>query len=322
MKSKLVSLLSGGLVGFFTSGCLTYQMPVHPRLAIPLPEQDSPALVSSTRSFTHQTLSLREMNDSFTFTEVSVSADHRPLRFDYFEPHVRKGVARPALIILPILGGKQYTLEHYFARYFAEKGYMTVVAKRPNVREEVKHLEDIDSLLCNSVVDVRQLYDWLERQPGADTNRFGLFGVSFGAIRGALVLAHDARPKAAVLGMPGGDIPDILGHTTEKGLVKIRTELLAKHAFSLPQGMEHIRGTVTLEPLRFAPSIDPARVLCVLAAYDTVVPYTNGLRLREALGRPKTHVYPAGHYSILPFVPCIRRQAYDFFETRFHNERR
>ncbi|MSS74776.1 hypothetical protein EXS73_00980 [Candidatus Pacearchaeota archaeon] len=318
---RIPSFGSLTLASLLTTGCLTYQVPSHPRASVPL----APALRAEegyvpTRTFTLFASQVHEERKGYTFSSCSVRADTDVLSFDYFVPRT-KGKS-PALVILPIMGGTAYPLEHHFARYFADKGYVCVVAKRPNVKEEVARLEDVDALLRHSVADIRHVYDWLEQQPEVDTHRFGLFGVSFGAIRGALVIPLDQRIKGAVLGMPGGDIPYILGHTTEKGLIKHREALLAKHTLGLAEGMHIVREHISFDPLTFAPAVDPRTVLLFLAARDRVVPYEKGIQLREAMGNPKTHIYPTGHYSILPFIPVIRRQAYSFFEERFRESER
>jgi dienelactone hydrolase len=317
MKRLLLSLLLS--TGMLLNGCVGHRTPSHVRPVVSLPSALEAKLAYRVpASFEDILPPVRVHTTKHTFMQRIVRAGERTLSFDYFVPS--SAGSHPALVILPVMGGTSYPLEHHFARYFADKGYVCAMGKRPNIKEEVQDFADIDRLLQHSVVDARLLCDFLSRQPEVDPNKLGLFGISFGAVRGTLVLGVDTRIKAGVLGMPGGDIPYILGHTTEKGLIRHREALLAKHSLTLEEGIQRVREHVTLDPLAVAPSIDPRKVLLILAAYDTVVPSATGQQLRVALGDPQTFVYPTGHYTIAGFLPAIKQQAYDFFEKRFREK--
>jgi len=80
---------------------------------------------------------------------------------------------------------------------------------------------------------------------------------------------------------------------------------------------ERLRKMVTFDPATVAPSVDPRKVFLVLAACDTSVPVTKGWELRRLMGKPETLIVPAGHYSALLFIPCIRAQTLRFFREQF-----
>lgn len=261
--------------------------------------------VEEHRRYTHERV-------TFRYRDLSV----RTNTVEWYTPHVQTGEKMPAIAILPILGGGKYRLEEHFARLFAKQGYVAAIPHRPDVKDEVDALEDIDHMLQASVLDVQRLYDWMSRQKEIDAKRFGLFGISFGAIRGVLATAVEPRVKASVLGLGGSDLAYIFAHTTEKGLQRERDRLLQKHNFSLEQGEEILHAAITYEPLVLARSVDPRKAFMVQATRDTVVPTRTGDALWEMLGRPRRMKVLAGHYSSLLFLPCIDGAVLGFFEEK------
>lgn len=245
------------------------------------------------------------------------SYNNREIIFDYYLLKIDK--KRPTVIILPIMGGKNYPIEEHFARYFAKKRYNVVLIHREQkMDEEINTLEDVDDLLKTTVADNKRVIDWLEKQGNTDTNKIGIFGISFGGIKGSLLMPLEDRIRAGVLGLVGGDLPYILAHTTEKGLVKHRERLLRKHNLSLEDGEEILKSVITYEPNNFADYINPNKVLLVLARFDTVIPYKKGKELRKNMGNPETLVVPAGHYSAVVFIPYIKSFSHRFFMKRFN----
>jgi dienelactone hydrolase len=280
-------------------------------------DTNSPGWRGSTRWYARHEITITNAN--------AQDAAARPVEFDYYLPHRRKtdhstrpntsgSTAKiPAILILPIMGGTQYELESYFARSFAKRGFACVILHRPDIKKEVRELEDIDGMLRKSVLDAQRAVDWLEAQPQVDAERLGLFGVSMGAIRGTMVLALDERVRVGVLGLVGGDLPYILTHTREKSLARERTKLLERHQWTLEEVEQRLRAAITCEPLSVAGAVDPARVLMVIAAFDHVIPARKGWELRRKLGNPATIQIFSGHYSAVVYAPYLRWKAGGFF---------
>lgn len=317
-RSLKAAMLAGALA--VASGCVVYEIQPKPRVAMPVP--------SGFEVHQQRRMPLEEIGREEVGT-VSKRYRHERIMFRYddairprtnivewYMPCVKAGENVPVIAILPILGGGKYELEEHFARVFAKRGYAAVIPRRLSVKEEVHALEDIDLLLKESVLDVQRLYDWMGQQKEIDTKCFGLFGISFGAIRGVLATALESRVKASVLGLGGGDLAYIFVHTTEKGLVQHRDRVLQKHNFSLQQGEDVLRAAVSYEPLVLARSIDTKKVFMVQATRDTVVPTRTGDALWEMLGRPKRMKVWAGHYSSLLYLPCIDGAVMKFFDEK------
>jgi len=243
----------------------------------------------------------------------SLAWTNRALALDCYAPATSNKV--PAILILPILGG-EYPLENHFARYFARHGMAAVIVRRDKMLRP-ERIEDINAALRHAAIDARQALDWIESRPELDSSRIGMFGVSMGGIRGAFLLPIEPRIRAAVLGLAGGDLPWILKHSEEPGIKRRRPALLKQAGIAEEDLEEHLRASITCDPLSVASAVDPRKVLLVLAACDTAVPVKKGWELRKAMGKPETLLFPTGHYTTLLFVPYIRSQCLKFFRERF-----
>src|SRR6185503_5553304 len=111
-----------------------------------------------------------------------------------------------------------------------------------------ERFDQIDELMRQCALDAKQAIDWIETQRDYDASRIGIFGVSMGAIRGALLLPLDSRIRAATLGLVGGDLPWILANTEEPSIAKRRRELLKKENITPHELEERLRGMVTFDP--------------------------------------------------------------------------
>jgi hypothetical protein len=133
-----------------------------------------------------------------------------------------------------MLGGG-YALERHFANYFASRGYASVIVRR-DPRTKTAAVEQLNQLFKDMVVDHKRVIDWLETQDDLDCSRLGIFGVSMGGIKGALLLPLEGRIQAAAIGLCGGDLPYILTRTTEPGLTKRREQEMRERNITLKPG--------------------------------------------------------------------------------------
>jgi dienelactone hydrolase len=304
---------------FSAAGCVHHplQKPVRPAAALPKdferPTHSNPAPKLAERKEL-------EKRSSYTINEITLNlSKDRTLRAQYFLPEPRKHRPEkmPAIVILPIMGGSTYPLEELFATSFARHGYACIIPHRPNIKDEIKNLEDIDPLLRNSSHDVSRAIDWLETQSNIDSDRIGLFGISLGAIRGTMVMALDPRIRAGVLGLGGGDLAYILTHSSEKRLVAARDKILERNNLDLKEAEARLRESITYDPMAFAPSVDPSRVMMVIAACDTVIPPKTSWELRRKLGNPEAIELWSGHYTSVIHIPYLRQATCRFFKKKF-----
>jgi hypothetical protein len=258
-----------------------------------------------------------EHNARFTVERVAMRAaasrTNRLLELDYYRP---PGTNRTAVIVvLPIIGGG-YPLEKLFCAFFARQGMSAVLVRRDPMKRTLDDLGEINDTLQQAAIDSRQAIDWVETRPELDPSRIGVFGISMGGIRAAFLTPLDARIRAAIIGLAGGDLPYVIAHSKERGIVRRREPYLQKHGLSLQEFEQELRTTLACDPLSVAPFIDPHKLLLVLATFDTAVPAKKGFELRRALGKPETIIVPTGHYTALLYLPYIKSACLQFFHEK------
>lgn len=222
---------------------------------------------------------------------------------------------RPVVLVLPSAGGS-YWIERSFARYFAERGYAAVLLRREKTPRGAQLIEAVDDLVRQSVIDGGRVLDWVATQPDLDGSRIGLFGISMGGIKGAVLAPLEPRIRAAVLGLAGGDLPVILTRTTEPGIAAEREAWLAASGLDLAGAERELRRMVRHDPLDFAPYADPRRYLLILARFDRAVPTATGWQLWAALGKPEAIVLPTGHYTAVLAMPWLKPAIVQFFNAQ------
>jgi hypothetical protein len=299
------------------TGCFHLKSACDPRPARPVPPETA-ALVSYAKSEALTcTSSNLESNGRFTVQRITMPAAasraHRLLELDYYRP---LGTNRAAVIVvLPIIGGG-YPLERHFSAYFARRGFAVILVRRDRLKKILEDTHEINETLRQAAIDARQAIDWIETRPELDTSRVGAFGISMGGIRAAFLAPLEVRIRAAAIGLAGGDLPYVIAHSREGGIVRRREPYLQKHGMTKEEFERKLRGTLTCDPLDVAPSIDPDKVLLVLATFDTAVPSKKGFELRRAMGKPETIIVPTGHYTALLFLPYIRSACARFFKEK------
>jgi dienelactone hydrolase len=267
-----------------------------------------------------------EINGHYLLTRFELAAitngscTNRSLILDCFIPHGRTNA--PVIMILPMLGGS-YPLEKFFAKYFARHGLASVLVHREDYdTSPPTSAEELDALFRQCVLDNKRAIDWLETRSEFDTSRLGVFGISMGAIKGALLTPLDSRIDASVLAMPAGDLPYVLSYTTERGISRRRAKTLKDRQITEEQFRAELQKGMTCDPIYFAQYVDPAKVLLVLAAFDDTVPIKKGLELRAKMGKPQTIVVASGHYTAALYLPYLRYRTVRFFKNRFESESR
>ncbi len=262
-------------------------------------------------------------NDQYTLKRIEFSSTNNilPLQhniyIDYYD--VKTEGPTPVIMVLPILGGKNL-IAKAFASYFAENGYAAVIVHRQKHYKKNINLETINDTFRQIVLDHKQAIDWIERRPELDHRKIGVFGVSMGGIKSALISALDTRVRASVIALAAGDIPHVLSYSNEKGIVKRRNRILAEKNLTLGEFHGQLSKTVNCDPLNYAHYMDASNVLMILAIFDSTVPYAKGVELRERMGSPETIYLFAGHYTSFLYIDYIKAQSLQFYDNRFSLE--
>ncbi len=269
-----------------------------------------------------------------TFTPVKITSTHQvvriqftsekgpgpkwaPFHADYYR--LRKKGRHPVILLLPILKGKDKIIES-FARFFAKNGYATIIVQRQKSFKSMKTFDDVNIILHQAIINHKVVLDWLETRHEIDKELIGALGISMGGIKAALISAVDKRIKAGVFILAAGDIPYILMHTSENGLVRKRKAHLEKYDMSPAQLYEKMKSEITFDPLIYAPFINSEKTLMVLALFDTITPISKGKELRKRIGNPETIFLPTGHFTAILFKPYVMKKSLIFFNSKLDSK--
>ncbi|OHB73064.1 MAG: hypothetical protein A2Z25_06825 [Planctomycetes bacterium RBG_16_55_9] len=236
------------------------------------------------------------------------------IKIDYY---VQKQEGRfPTVLVLPIAGGVDFSVRS-FARHFASHGFnCAIVHNRKADVENTQSADLVEDYFRQTVLDNRQVLDYLVERPEVDKDRLGCLGLSLGGIRASLLAGVDGRLKCTVIGLAGGSIADI---TVQSDMSEIRDHIKELITMGATSELVHaeLSEKVVTDPLRLAPYADARDVLMFIARFDRVVPRKCCDRLRESCGKPEGIYLPAGHYSSFLFLPYAVCKSLEFFEEKF-----
>ncbi len=222
----------------------------------------------------------------------------------------------PTVLMLPISGGVDFSVES-FAYVFAPRGINCALVHNRDVEiERTQSAEEVEAYFRQTVLDNRQVLDYLVTRPEVDPNRIGALGLSLGGIKACLVAASDPRIKCAVLGLAGGSMADIAMHSTEPGLKDYVDEIEAR-GISGESVYCELHRKIRTDPLRLGGYIDARTTLMFIAGFDRVVPTWAGKQLRDTIGRPKTIWLCAGHYTSFLYLPYAIVESLGFVKKNF-----
>ncbi len=235
------------------------------------------------------------------------------IKVDYY---VQKGQGKfPTVLALPIAGGVDFCVES-FARHYASNGFNCAVVHNRSVElDTIESAEQAEDYLRQTVLDSRQVLDYLVAQEEVDADKIGCLGLSLGGIKASVVSGVDERIKCTVVGLAGGSMADIFLESKEKTVRDC-----AKQWMELGVSPEALRieleDKLVTDPLRLAKYVDAGNTLMYIAAFDRIVPKECGKNLWRATGKPEVVYLFSGHFTALLFLPYAERNSLAFFKRK------
>jgi hypothetical protein len=236
------------------------------------------------------------------------------IKIDYYVQ--KKQRKFPTILILPISGGIDFSVRG-FAKLFASNGFnCAVVHNRHADLDDTETAEEVEDYFRQSVLDNRQILDYLVEREEVDSDRLGCLGLSLGGIRASMIAGVDERLKCTVLGLAGGSIADINLLTDKKEIREYREKLIER-GISSEIIYAELSNKVITDPLRLAKYIDARDVLMFTAMFDRVVPRKCCEKLWKSMGKPEVVYLFSGHYSSFLYLPYAERKSLNFFKKKF-----
>lgn len=238
----------------------------------------------------------------------------RPIRLDWYRT-ARPG-RRPLVIMSPILAGNDLYIRE-FAPFYAARGmHGVIIYRQKEIFSADRPLSDMEGHFRQTVIEMRQALDWLERQEAVDPQRIGSFAISLGAILSVILAAVDPRIRCSVFGLPAGHLAEVIMSSQDKAIRKRRKAFLEKNGWDEKRGLEELKKTIISEPMRLAGTVKPDRTLMIIGLFDRVLGFERSLSLWRALGRPQLIVLPTGHYTAYLATPYLKLVTYSFLSKQ------
>jgi hypothetical protein len=277
------------------TGCFTVQHHPSPSRIQPVRSAEFVAYYAPPHEFTVSD-SVSKTEDGITVRRIVLTSDAGPCTLDYFHGATPSDTA---ILVFPILGGGN-EISEYFARYFAKAGYDSVLVHRVNDFKDPAFFETIEAVYRNNVRRDRLAINYLETQYGK--KRFGSFGISRGAINIAMTAGVDERLQFNVMALGGSDLIRIIKHSEERRIDKFKNGVMEQFNLTEKEFFNKLKEKLKTDPKFLAPYIKPEDTLLVLGLLDSTVPIQYGIKLRRAIGGPKTIYLFADHYLSVGFT--------------------
>jgi len=244
------------------------------------------------------------------------AADFRRISGEYYKSLRSQGtIARPLIAVSPILGGQgeDYLVARFIARECCRWGFSAYfLYQERSILSPSRDAFGLEARMRQGVRDNISALDAFSTLDEIDSERMGSFGVSLGAVRNVVFIAAEPRLKVNVLCLGGLDLSGIIKESREKMVLRYRSTRKEMEGISTGELELEFQQYFFSNPERWAASISPGEVLLFLAAYDEVVPYTEGLDLRRMLGSPEAYLLPLGHYTAFVAAPWITSTALEW----------
>ena len=224
----------------------------------------------------------------------------------------------PTVVVFPILAGS-HTVSEMLAKTLVNRGFLVARLERPKMElDTTEDTEEPVKALRSALMDARRLLDILEWREDVDRTRIAAAGVSVGGILACLLHGTDPRVSAGFYIMPGGDVARILSDSTERPIRAFRNNLMKRESLDVEGFVARMQPLLAdLDPMRFAPAIDPASVFLASSRFDRVIRPPHAEKLWESLGRPRWTRMPIGHYQLLPLFWWVVNRGADHLDTFF-----
>ena len=146
----------------------------------------------------------------------------------------------------------------------------------------------LNEAVAQSVFDFRILFDWLQRERGAE--QIGVTGLSLGGFTAAMLASVEDRLSFAIPNVPVVSLADLVLEWQPIGL------LLRGAVATMGMDFTDVRRMVAVScPLTYAPVLPPERLMIVAGVGDRLAPPKHSRLLWDHWERCRIHWFPGSH---------------------------
>ncbi|MCE3279873.1 MAG: hypothetical protein K0S44_2064 [Bacteroidetes bacterium] len=213
----------------------------------------------------------------------------------------KKGGKLPLLVIVPPINGIS-AREKNVSEHFIKCGYHTVVIEPVKSTSNINvPIQEFQKNLLSFVGAVRSTIDIFSEKEQVDIRNIFIWGASMGAIHSSFVISIDKRINAAILIAGGTSIGDIVAESTQKRIVKYRSNRMnAEHLSSVEDFRKKLKESMNLDVSQFSQNREASDLFFVIALKDKIVPTKYQIELAHAFkGEPFIKECNGGHMKAL-----------------------
>ncbi len=253
---------------------------------------------------------------------------------EYYRPH--QGSNRPLAILVHGWGDRSVIPCKMLARDLSRRGIASfilyLVFHQKRMAEVVKRRlpnltpQEWFEGYQTSVIDIRQVIDWTERNKDIDNNRTAVIGISLGGIITAITMGVDNRTGAGVIIVAGGNYQSPVwlkrtepGHTDAEYEKSQKLYMQYLHQID-KKGLDNVvpsKKSYLTDPMTFATNLRKRPLLMLNARWDERFPRQSTIDLWQACGNPEIKWYPATHSSIWLYYPDLVARITNFLRSTF-----
>lgn len=244
----------------------------------------------------------------------------------------------PLVLVLAPYRGQTFVDRGYAEALVRAGMHAAIIAVPKKAYQQDQGIDYINRFFLRHTLNTRTLAHALQYDPNSPikVSRIGLIGTSLGGIRGSILFGIDSRFEAAVLIVPGGDLPNLIANTVLSPISRWRGRLLGRMETHTPSAEkseltpqetaafeQRLRSHVNIEPLNFVRPDSNDRLLWVRSDHDNFVPRKNQDQLFNAYAAadqlPPAEIdgLPLGHYAtVLAVYLKSKERITDFLESK------
>ena len=265
----------------------------------------------------------REYQLTFPSPYVTPYEENNRVPIYFFEP-TDAGQPAPVVVITHFWGASDLRPEIALANNLMQRGIASAILTLPyhmtRTPQGAKSGElaiqpdpaKLIAMMTQSELDIRRTLDFLDTRPELEHGKYGLVGISLGALVSGLAFALDSRVRYSAFVLGGADLAHIIWNSSR---VIQQREVLRKEGWTEARLRKAL---ASVEPLTYFPRAAPSRTLIIYGRFDTVVPRTSTEELRNALDNPSMVALDTGHYGGVFIESKVLRTVADFFGEEMH----